>query len=234
MIRQIMNTATAMASRMQQQEIIANNLANVNTTGFKRDRLFQEMLTEEQTDLSRATTPVTVFEQGTLRETQNATDLAIQGKGFFVVETPQGTRYTRNGHFSLNAGGELVTDEGMPVMGRGGVVGGTGALAVNEKGEVYWDGRLTDQLLVVDLPEDVSLTKVGDGLFAPADSQASGLEVESEAFVLKQGYLEESNVNAVEEMVRMMTVYRHFEADQKTLKTQDDILGKAVNEIGRA
>ena len=233
MIKQIYDTATAMNSRIVKQEVIANNLANVTTTGFKRDRLFQEMLTEQQSDLNRATQPVTVFEQGLLRETQNTTDLAIEGKGFFVVETPQGTRYTRNGHFRLNAGGELVTEKGMPVMAKGGTVGGVGELFINEKGEIYFDNQLTDRLLVVNLPETQPLVKVGDGLFAPADPQVSALEVESDTFALKQGYLEESNVNAVEEMVRMMTVFRHFEADQKTMQTQNDILGKAVNEIGR-
>jgi len=233
LIDKMMRTAAAMQSRIMKQEIIANNLANANTTGFKRDRVFQDMLDEENLDLATELRPTTVFEQGPLRETQNLTDLGLQGRGFFVVETPEGQRFTRNGNFQLNGAGELVTDRGYPVLGKNGAVAGQGELGISEKGEVYFNGALTDQLLVMDLPENVTLRKVGDGLFGIENMEQAGLERESDSFLVKQGFVEDSNVNAIEEMVRMMTVYRHFEADQKTMRTQDEILNRAVNDIGK-
>lgn len=233
LIDKMMKTAAAMQSRIMKQEIIANNLANVNTTGFKRDRIFQDMLDEENLDLATELRPTTVFEQSVLRETKNLTDVALQGKGFFVVETPEGQRYTRNGHFQRNAAGELVTDKGYPVLGKNGPIGGRGALAISEQGEVYFGETVTDQLQVIEVPENVALRKVGDGLFTVEKAEDAGLERESEQYIVKQGYVEDSNVNAIEEMVRMMTVYRHFEADQKTMRTQDEILSRAVNDIGK-
>jgi flagellar basal-body rod protein FlgG len=228
-----MRTAAAMQARISKQEIIANNLANVTTSGFKRDRIFQEVLDEESMDQATSLTPTTVFEQGSLKETQNSTDVALQGKGFFVVETLDGPRYTRNGHFQRNANGELITDSGLPVLGKNGPVSGQGALTIDESGQVYLNGELTDSLMVVELPESVGLKKIGNSLFALVNLDDVGFERDAESAVVKQGYLEESNVNAVEEMVRMMTVYRHFEADEKAMRTQDDILGRVVNDIAR-
>ncbi|MCK5145270.1 flagellar hook-basal body protein [bacterium] len=226
-------TSASMQARIMKQEVIANNLANINTTGFKKDRIFQTLLDDQQTDLATTVQPITVFEQGALRETQNLSNVAIQGEGFFVVDTAQGPGYTRNGNFQLNAHGQLVTDKGHTIMGLNGPVEGRGSMGINEKGEVFFDGQLSDTLNVVVFPDGTPLKKVGNGLYGLTDPQAVGLETPSGNFIVKQGFVEESNVNGIEEMIRMITVYRNFEADEKVMRTQDEILNQVVNEISR-
>jgi flagellar basal-body rod protein FlgG len=217
----------AMNGRFLQQEIIANNLANVSTAGFKRDKMFQNVLDAENPKAS--THPVTVFEQGNLRQTESPTDLAVSGDGFFAVQTPQGVRYTRNGRFTVDSEGYLATDSGYRVLGDRGPIYAKGKLEVASDGTMKLDGALGDKIQLVAFENTGTLKKSGVGLF---EKTAASVEKPASAEI-RQGFLEESNVNALDEMVAMMTIYRYFEADQRVIQTQDSIMNKVANEIGR-
>jgi len=238
MIEGIYQVAEAgMLPRTQKLDIIANNLANANTAGFKADRVFligliDTELSAESTDtLDMAVTAVTEFRQGALYETENDLDLALEGDGFFAVETVDGTAYTRNGTLRLDAEGWLVNSEGMPILGWGGPIEIAGNRAVvSENGEVWVDGEVVDSLMIMDFPRPYDLKKLGNSLFVPVDPMEEG--VEAEHVRVRQGFLEGSNVRPIEEMVDMLTVYRTYEAAQSTIKYQDETLSKAVNEVG--
>lgn len=176
----------------------------------------------------------TNFAQGQLQNTGNPLDLALEGKGFMCIETPEGERYTRNGEFTRNSEGYLVTKEGNMVLGEKGTIQINGQnSSINEKGEVLVDGALVDKLKLVDFKDYELLRKEGDGLIKVADEidvQENQIETKS---ILRQGYIEGSNVNSVREMVDMITMLRSFEANQKLMKAHDEMLGKSVNELGR-
>jgi flagellar basal-body rod protein FlgG len=174
---------------------------------------------------------VTVFEQGSVRETKNPLDLALVSDGFFSIQTSDGIRYTRNGNFRLDPSGFLVLEKDLVVMGENGPIEVRGEIVVNEQGEVYLNGEMVDRLRIVTFDEPYPLKKVGNSLFAIKDEQAREGDVEQ--VKIKQGFVEESNVNPIEEMVNMITLFRYFEADHKALRAHDEILDKAVNDIGR-
>ncbi len=210
-------------------DVITNNLANANTTGFKRD--FGHVLQNEagfdagtQVDLS----------PGDLITTGNELDVAINGNGFFVIDTPGGPRYTRSGNFGLNSAGELVTKDAMKVLSTSGVpiAVGEGKIEIRDGGVVTVDGNEVATLKIVTFSDPVKLEKEGfyrlkwngtpDGIQPVSDPQVKG------------GYLERSNVNAIDEMVHLMSAYREFEAVQRTLKTlMTDMNSKLIQELGR-
>jgi flagellar basal-body rod protein FlgG len=172
------------------------------------------------------------FEQGQLRSTGNGFDLALRGKGFFCIETPEGERYTRSGDFARDAEGFLVTKEGYRVLGENGYIMIDGNnMTVNEKGEVFSDSQPVDKLRIVDFDDYKILRKEGNGLIRIAE------EIEAEpvttAGAVQQGFIEGSNVDSVKEMVEMLTMMRTYEANQKMIKIHDELIGKAVNEIGK-
>jgi len=172
------------------------------------------------------------FEQGQLQQTGNSFDLALGDKGFFCIETSQGERYTRNGEFTKDSEGYLVNKDGYKVLGESGYIKLDGGnMTVNEKGEVYSDAQLVDKLKLVDFNDYTILRKEGDGLLKIEE----GIEAEPviRAGTVHQGFLEDSNVNSVKEMVEMITMMRTYEANQKMIKIHDELLGKAVNDIGR-
>jgi flagellar basal-body rod protein FlgG len=245
-----------MQMEMVKQDVIANNLANVNTTGFKGDMaVFKEQMqqaierTSDRPDglnLLPGGDPTFIGTMGTggetdgvyvnygagmFRETQNPLDLALVGEGFFAVDTGNGIRYTRNGAFTLSDAGELVTSDGYKVLGANGPVQiPEGAqFTATEDGRIYVDNAEIDQLQIVSFDKPFPLTKIGNSLFqAPEDAPV----IPSEAQV-KQGGLEGSNVNPVTEMVHMIATMRAYEAAAKALQGEDELLGKAVNEVGR-
>jgi len=180
----------------------------------------------------RSSEVVINFEQGQLQQTDNSFDLALGDKGFFCIETPQGERYTRNGEFTKDAEGYLVTKEGYKVLGESGYIKLDGSsMTVSEKGEVYSDAQLADKLKLVDFNNYKNLRKEGDGLVRIEE----GMEAEPliTAVTVRQGFLEGSNVNSVKEMVEMITMMRTYEANQKMIKINDELLGRAVNDIAR-
>jgi flagellar basal-body rod protein FlgG len=174
----------------------------------------------------------TNFEQGQLHSTGNSFDLALRGKGFFSIETPEGERYTRGGDFTKDSEGYIVTEEGYKVLGEAGYIKVDGSnITVNEKGEVYSDSQLVDRLKLVDFNDYEVLRKEGNGLLRIEEGTEA--EFVAAAGLVQQGFLESSNVNSVKEMVEMMTMMRSYEANQKIIKIHDELIGKAVNEIAR-
>jgi len=248
MIRGLYVAADGMLAQTIKQDVLAGNLANVSTSGYRKDTSaihgFRSVLSDEaaaiaaeyptelewQEPLFLGVTARTDFSSGTLEATGDPCDLALEGEGFFAVETPTGTAYTRAGAFSLTQDGDLVTSQGCAVLGEDGPIQIAGdSFEVASDGRVTVDGQTVDRLKVVTFADPSVLQKAGAGLFtAPADAEAS----DSEAAV-RQGFLEGSNVNAVEQMVAMITGLRAFEANQRAIAAQDETLKQAVTELGR-
>jgi flagellar basal-body rod protein FlgG len=228
---------------MLRLEVLANNLANIETTGYKKTQLFIQTLDNElgkretQQELEGLKAQqYTDFSQGSLRSTGNPLDWAIDGDGFFAVETPHGIRYTRNGSFQLSPDGTIVNRQGYALLGVGGRIQlpdvqtmKEGTLVVSETGEVFFNHQPIGRVNVVHFDNAQVLKKEGTSLFA-ADAAPAGENKESPR--IRQGYLEESNVEGIAEMVAMVELTRSFETDQKAIQYQDATLERAMD-VGR-
>ncbi len=235
--------------------IISNNLANVNTAGFKKEALaFEQVLHHyahdfvdpnqglrggviwpeaDQMTQPRISESRTAFQQGTLKQTGNALDLAVMGEGFFKVQTPEGERFTRNGQFSLSAQGGLVNSHGHALMGTSGPVQvpSPGAISITPGGDLAVNGQVVGQISVSTVSDLNALKKVGDNLYQlPKESDAR--EIAANEAEVVQGALEQSNVNAVVEMVRMIETMRTFEACQKIMSSSNDQDTQMINKLG--
>lgn len=238
--------ATGMTSAMVRQDVIASNLANVSTVGFKADRVVNEtfgdsllysMRNGEPTVMgtsnygTRVAGTITDFSQGSFRPTEQPLDLAIGGDGFFKVRMSDGTfAYTRNGQFTRSPDGFLVTQTGEYVVGPDGMpvdVGTSGNPVIRADGYVSAaDGSQLGQVAVVTL--DVpNARKVGQNMWA--GQETGGLPPGSQ---VRQGYVEASGVNSVKEMVEMITTLRSYESSQRVITSIDGTLDKAVNSVG--
>ncbi|OIQ55657.1 flagellar basal-body rod protein FlgF [Neomoorella thermoacetica] len=250
MLRGLYLASTGMLVQEMRQDVISNNLANATTGGFKSAvatvRSFPEMLLQ-RLEKNQAT-PIGPFspgvmvdniytntEPGPLTETGHATDLALVQPGvgvspaFFVVRTPGGEAYTRNGQFQVDPGGRLVTAEGYPVQGQNGdIYVGTTDFKVDAGGRILVNGQVVDQLRVVTFANPALLQRQGDTLFTAPGAQA----LPAANFQVKQGWLEESNVELARELVDMLAVLRSYEANQKVIQTEDQTLAKSANEVG--
>ncbi|CUH95504.1 hypothetical protein P22_1575 [Propionispora sp. 2/2-37] len=247
MIRGIYTAASGMLAESLRTDTIANNLANVNTAGYKKDvavsQDFRSMYIERINDGPE--TPIignigvgalieeiaTIHTAGPMLHSGNHFDLAISGEGYFTVATPNGVRYTRNGSFTRNAQGILVTQEGYPVMGQnGGTIRVDGQkVVISGDGQVAVDGINVGALQVAAFDNENQLVKEGATLYIAPD----GVQARAAGGLVSQGYLEQSNVNTVSEMVNMIAGYRAYEANSKAVQAQDQLLDKAVNEVGR-
>ncbi|HFE64939.1 flagellar basal-body rod protein FlgF [candidate division KSB1 bacterium 4484_188] len=241
MIKGLNVSKAGMLPRQRQLEIDANNLANINTIGYKKDEVFFRHLIdslqasdEKNAKVSSASGEViTDFSSGSLRETGNPLDLAIVGDGFFVIDTPEGNVFTRNGNFSLDADGRLTTQDGYSVLGSGGEIQITGnEVRISEDGSILVDGQATDTLRVVRFENPTLLTKIG-GTYFMDENDAGMMDVESTDLKVRQGYLEGSNVTGIKEIVQMIEIYRQFEMGQRAISTQDQTLEKLINDGGR-
>lgn len=225
----------AMVNQMQLNEAIANNLANLGTTGFKRDQLFFESLSDEMKPEQTSLQAVD-FSQGSIKETQNPLDLAISGRGFFAVETPNGRAYTREGHFKLDENGVLKNSMGQPVLGEGGLITLIGEdldpkeIRVTMDGEIYVDEEFVDRLMIRDFENPESMDKMGNNLYLAGDSTIENNEAVGE---VQQGFLEEANVNPAEEMIQLIEVQRQFESIQRMVRSLDEVLRQAANQVGK-
>ena len=214
---------------MKVVDVITNNLANANTTGFKRD--FASIL---QVDSGVDVGTRVDLSPGDMMTTGNNLDVAINGPGFFEIQTPNGLRYTRNGSFNLNANGELMTKDGMPVLSSNGstINVGRGKVSIQEGGVVTVDGNETATLKIVTFSDPSKLQKEGLNR-VNYNGDATGVQ-DVPAPQVTSGALERSNVNAIDEMIHLMSAYREFEAVQRTLKTlMTDMNGKLTQELGR-
>ncbi len=230
-------------------QLVANNLANANTTGYKADKvtsrsfIFElEDAFDEQADfkklrsienLDQLDEPLkayngvysktrlvgTNFSQGTHRVTGNPLNISLEGPGFFAIETSGGIRYTRQGDFSLNSDGELVTPDGYNVRGRGLRDLGEGDLTIDAEGNVLLDGKREGRIDVVEFDNPHVLKKEGQNLFV---LKAQGdFEKKAENTVVKQGYVENPNINVVTEMVSLIELNRMYESYQKVITSID-------------
>ena len=207
-------------------DTISNNLANINTNAFKKDIIsFREALSMQNNstiDLS----------PGPLRYTGNELDMALETPGFFKVQTPKGTRYTRDGSFTLNAEKVLVTQNGDPVLGKNGpiIIDGSN-VTVESDGTVVAANEPVGTLVVVDFREPRLLRKEGSSYYA-FEGEENGIVV-PESINVQNGYMERSNVNPTLEMVKMVESLRVYESAQKAIQCMDEMNDKMVNQVGR-
>lgn len=240
MIKGIYTSASGMIPHVLKQEVFANNMANANTIGFKRDRVFLQKLKQAQdgliTDLEWKVPMVDGvyidFSQGFTRKTECPLDVAIEGEGFFVVQSPEGERFTKDGEFCLNQEGMLVNKNGHLVLSDSGPITISGDdISISGDGTISVDGSEVAKIRIVDFEKPYNLVKVNYGYLAPAEEEAQAINAED--YEVRQGYVEESNVNIIEQMVDMLVSFRAYEAGQKSIHAQDETLDKAVNDLGR-
>lgn len=232
---------TGLVARMQALDVLANNLANVNTTGFRGQHEFYRAVTaslgsQPLTALNRAINDFGVLggstvdlRQGSLQATGNNLDLGMSGPGFFSVLTPGGTRFTRNGSFHVNASGEIVNGNQDPVLGPGGPIFlPPGDVSISSDGTVSVAGAVAAQVRVAEFAPGTALVPEGESNFiapAGADRDAANSNVE-------QGMLESSNVNVTLAMTNLMVLQRHAEMLERTLSIfQNDFNRSAVQQL---
>jgi flagellar basal-body rod protein FlgF len=237
----------AQAQRLR-LEVLANNLANMSTPGFKADQpVFRidpdaEPATHTDGSLLDPGTGIellplipvathTDFAPGPMQPTGNALDVALQGEGFFSVQTESGIRYTRNGSFTMGPEGLLTTSEGHAVLGGGGEIAVDGGeVLIDANGGVHVNGQEVDRLRVVTFDDPSRLRKIGASLFEAQEPDAVPNELERPD--LRQGFLEMSNVEVVKTMTEMIEVLRGYEAYQKIIRTLDESAGQVINGVG--
>lgn len=237
MLLRLQNSYAGMDALARQHERVANNLANANTIGYRRDRVFVEALNEEldaeQAPRSdRRATQWAESMQGALDKTDNPLDVAIKGDGFFVMtdETTGAITYSRAGHFQLDEDGGLRTPEGLLVEGEGGpieIMGGP--VEISSSGDIMVAGETVDTFRIVIFDDPTRLQRQSGSQFV-----APGIEPEeAEEPQVMQGYVEASNVNPIQEMTEMIAHMRLFESHQKFIQTQDQSLERITRELGR-
>ena len=232
-----------LAAQTQALELVANNLANLGTTGYRgQQATFRSLLAGHGNvgwnPLNAAVNDFGVLSgsridvaSGSLTATGNPLDLAIAGKGFFVVQSPGGVRYTRNGGFHRTSVGQLVTAEGAAVLGEQGVINlPSGAVAISADGTISVDGAVVGQLRLAEFSLDTSLTATGNALY----SAPSGAALAPAASSIRQGMLEDSNVSSVSSVVQLITVQRNAEMMQRALTLFDSQFNQtAVQDLPR-
>lgn len=231
---------SGLQTRLAQLDRIASDIANAGTAGYKTERVptvesrrpdFGQVL---QTAIDVAAAPGLIdFRDGQVQTTNRDLDVALDGRGFFEIETPQGTRYTRSGQFSRQPDGTLVTSDGHVVRGDGGdpIVVGPGAIAFEPDGTVRAGGVLAGKLKVVDFGDYIGLRREGNHFRASAGMTPTAAPTASRVL---GGALEASNVQLPERMVQLTEVSRAFEALQRGITTlMNDVDGRAITELGR-
>jgi flagellar basal-body rod protein FlgF len=235
----------------RQLDVVANNVANVNTTGYKADSsLFEEYLrtgahednfvgSDRQVSFVQDRATYRDFSQGASEQTKNPLDVAIEGQGFLVVQTPAGERYTRDGNLQLNNLGQLVTVAGNPVLGTSGPIvfqptdhdiniAPDGNVTVLE-GNTRTDS-IRGKLRLVSFADAQKLLKEGSNLYAAGTGGEGAAQADTKS-VFHQGYIEKSNVNAVAEMSRMIEVTRAYTQISTLLQQQSDLHKTAIQQL---
>ncbi len=210
------------------QETIARNLANANTVGFKKNMVSFKMVLEGETSTLQTDYGID-YSHGSLTYTGNTFNMAIDGDGFFAVETANGIRYTRNGQFQLGYNGEIVTDTGSKVLGQGGPIiipKGGGEILVDKKGIIKVNGKEIGRLKVTNFSDLSQLVPTGNSTFAAPDDLVD--DTGEKKYNVAQGYLESSNVSVVTEMVDMITNMRTYEASNNVIKTFSDLMERLI------
>jgi flagellar basal body rod protein FlgG len=235
----------AMQVLSKSQDVTADNLANINTPGFKGNKLFYRMMTENLNgqEIKKAVPMSQVnMDQGILEPTGNELDVAINGDGFFKVQDGDQEYLTRDGRFSLNSDGILVNSSGAQVMGESGPIqlselfqsnnesGGANQLEISKDGTILINGNPQDKLQIVKVDDPTVLERQGSTYFTVKDE----IELSDEGIgLVMQGYFEKGNVEPLAEMVDMMRNMQMFESQQRALKTTDDMLSQVTSRLGR-
>ncbi len=255
MVRQLYTAWTGMRNEQYRLDVIANNLANSATDGYKKEGVtsqsFDKQLMVKIRDASvdwrkeqigrmsfgvKIGEVYTDYKQGPLRESGNTFDFAIDGDGFFAIEYTNAngqtsTQYTRAGQFTLTKEGYVVDVDGNHLLAESGplqIPTDAADVYVDVGGNVYADGELVDTIILTDFEDYDYLKKFGETRCFPVQGAR---EKEAEGFI-RQGFTEQSNVNVVSEMVNMIAITRAFEANQKVIQTVDSTLEKAANTLG--
>jgi flagellar basal-body rod protein FlgF len=220
---------------IEQLDHVANNIANVTTSGFKTEHLhyFISQQPKPGSDLTPVHTPQLAidYSQGAIQKTGNPLDVAIQGEGFFAVQTKGSIVYTRKGDFAITSDGKLVTTSGEEVMGDGGSIVITGnKVKINDQGVIEVDGSEVGRLKVVAFDNTKALVKQGAGLFR---DPGTAIMKKVENPVILSGHIEVSNVQAVKEMIDMVDLQRSFETYQKIILTMQDMDKLSTSRVGR-
>lgn len=224
------SAAASLAMLERRQAVLANNLANASTHGFKQERAFATLVA----DAVSATETRVDLTPGTLAPSGNPLDLALEGEGFFVVQTPAGERHVRGGSFHLDAERRVVDHAGHPLLTETGALtlpaGNLSHLEIAATGDVKVAGKAIGRLRVETIAADANPQHEGGVRFVP---DASRTPLAPEARRVAQGALEESNVNPMDAMTSMLQVLQRFGAAQKTISTLDTVRGIAVNDLGK-
>ena len=226
---------------MESLDMLANNIANASTSGYKADREFYSLYAAPEAagvisgpdTLPLIERPWTDFSQGELRPTGNPLDVALVGKGFFSVDGTGGPLYTRDGSFRVSAGGQLVTAEGYAVRGVDGnpiELSSSAPVEISPDGTVVQDGQTAGQIAVVDFADPAGLSKQGHNYFRPAPELSAA---PASAYEVQQGKLENSNASNAEGAIRLVSVMRQFEMLQKAAALGGEMNRKAVEEVAR-
>jgi flagellar basal-body rod protein FlgF len=241
MIKGIYRAASGMLPRVTRQETISNNLANVNTPGFKRQGVFIEELNryqqrvapkQEEWETPMISDIYTDHSEAIIDRTGSQFDLALDGSGFLVVESENGDRfYTRAGNFTMSPEGVLTNADGLTLMSDTGPINMAegGSFEVSSDGLIVINGQETGRLEIVDFEKPYDLERVTGTLFRATDPSE---EVEPERVFIRQGYIDRANVDVISEIVYMITSFREYEANQKAIHIADETLQKTVNQVG--
>lgn len=239
MIKGIYTSASGMIPRARKQELIANNISNVETVGFKKDDTFtREMSRAERKAMPKKSDwekplgeeTYVDYSEGIFNRTGNPLDLALEGDGFFTLQAEDGTTFlTRAGTFEVNGDGQITYPGGLFLTAGGSRIDTNGGTVnVNENGEIDIDGSTVARLTPVTVDDLSQLQKVGRSLFAvPEGTQLTPVEQTS----IRQGYLEASNVDVVQQMVDMIITFRAFEANAKAIQQQDSSLDNLFRRV---
>ncbi len=259
MIRSLNTAEQAMQLQQVRIDTLANNLANVNTSGFRQvltqvselgatnapngaeggaepDGLNKRPRVKGSDDNWVQTNPLmlsqsTDMRRGPIISTGRETDVAIMGSGFFVLQAEGGERYARSGSFTIDNQKQMVTPDGLPVLGEGGPITLDGdSFSIENDGTIMVDGSVAGKLKIVDFAEATKLEHQGNSLLKAAEGM-NPQPVPPGEIIVAQGHLEGSNVNPIDTLVAMITAQRAFEIQQKTLTTEDDMLSKSVNKL---
>ncbi len=230
-------TQASLLSDVERLRVLSHNLANATTLGFRRDvavvRPFDTHLDQAGIGASLSTTSATDIDRtpGALRYSGNPLDIALEGDGYFVLQSQAGTVFSRQGNFQLDSRGRLMGASGSVVLGASGeVVLSQAEPRIDQAGNIWEGDKLVDTLRVVRLSPDAQLTSLGSGAYA---SDAASLQ-DVEMPRVRQGYVEASNVVPMREMVRLIETMRHFEASQRVVRSYDDMMDRAFSLLGEA
>lgn len=227
------SAAAALRYWEHRQEVTSNNLANVSTGGFKGQKVFARMI-EGALPVADG---VTDLSQGSLQVTNNSRDLALEGRGFFVVKTPNGERYSRGGSVQVNDSGNLTDSSGNQLLGESGPIrvashsnADIASIQIGRDGTVMIDKAEVGRLRIETIPEKATLLAEGSGLFIPPTART---RIEPDARIVRQGALEQSNVTPISQMVDMISIQRAYTAVQKAVTTLDTVRAIATTELAR-